>query len=81
MLRVRMNEERAEAVTLFYFGKEPLDLSLPWPEGGWHKGLDSAESRGGGPGSQAPPVIQGDNEIGLKLTPRSPVTYLRQDSC
>ena len=80
LLWVRMNGERAEAVTLVYFGKEPLDLSLPWPEGCWHKGLDSAETRWGGPGSQAPPVIQGDNEICLRLPPLSLMVYLRQDS-
>jgi maltooligosyltrehalose trehalohydrolase len=80
VLWVRMNEERAEAVTLFYFGKELLEWSLPWPEGGWHQRLDSAETRWGGPGSQAPPVIQGYNEICLRLQPLSLLVYLRQDS-
>ena len=49
VLWVRMNGEMAQAVILAYFGQEPLDMSLPWPEGGWHKGLDSAESALGGP--------------------------------
>ena len=47
VLWVRMNGELAQAVILAYFGQEPLDLSLLWPEGGWHKGLDSAEARWG----------------------------------
>jgi maltooligosyltrehalose trehalohydrolase len=81
VLRVRMNGELAQAVILVHFGPEPLDLSLPWPEGGWHKGLDSADPRWGGPGSQAPPVIQGDKEIDLRLSPLSLMVYLRQDSC
>jgi maltooligosyltrehalose trehalohydrolase len=80
VLWVRLNGERAEAVILVYFGKEPLDLSLPWPGGGWRKRLDSAETRWGGPGSQAPPVIQTDNETCLRLPPLSLMVYLRQDS-
>ena len=81
VLWVRMNGELAQAVILVHFGQEPLDLSLFWPEGGWHKGLDSADRRWGGPGSQAQPVIQGDNEICLRLPPLSLTVYLRQDSC
>ena len=49
VLRVRMNGELAQAVILFYFGQEPLDMSLLWPEGGWHKRLDSADGALGGP--------------------------------
>jgi maltooligosyltrehalose trehalohydrolase len=81
VLWVRMKGGRAEAVTLVSFGKEPLDLTLPWPEGCWQKRLDSADTRWQGPGSQAPPVIQGNNEICLRLPPRSLMVYLRQDSC
>ncbi|MBU4231575.1 MAG: malto-oligosyltrehalose trehalohydrolase [Proteobacteria bacterium] len=81
ILWVRMNGELAQAVILAHFGQEPLDLSLLWPEGGWQKGLDSAETRWGGPGSQAPPVIQGDKEICLRLPPLSLMVYLRQDPC
>ena len=81
VLRVRMNGELTQAVILFSFGQEPLDLSLFWPEGGWHKRLDSADGRWGGPGSQTPPVIQGNSDICLRLPPRSLMVYLRQDSC
>jgi maltooligosyltrehalose trehalohydrolase len=80
VLWVRMNGEAAAAVIVLHFGQEPLDLSLPWPEGGWHKRLHSAETRWEGPGSQAPPVIQGDNRICLRLPPLSLLVYLRQDS-
>ena len=49
VLRVRMNGELIQTLILFSFGQEPLDLSLFWPEGGWHKRLDSADGRWGGP--------------------------------
>jgi maltooligosyltrehalose trehalohydrolase len=80
VLRVRMKGKLAQAVILLSFGQEPLEMSLFWPEGGWHKELDSADPRWGGPGSQAPPVIQGNNDIHLRLPPRSLTVYLRQDS-
>lgn len=80
ILWVRMNVVIADAVTILYFGKEPLDVSFPWPEGHWHKRLDSAETRWGGSGSQAPLAIQVDNEICLRLPPLSLMVYLRQES-
>ena len=49
VLWVRMNGELAQAVIVAYFGQEPQDLSLLWPEGGWHKRLDSAAARSGRP--------------------------------
>jgi maltooligosyltrehalose trehalohydrolase len=81
VLRVRMNGELAQAVILAHFGQEPLAMSLFWPEGDWRKRLDSAETPWGGPGSQTPPVIQGNNDINLRLPPRSLMIYLRKDSC
>jgi maltooligosyltrehalose trehalohydrolase len=80
VLWVRMNGERGEAVTLFYFGKEPQDLPLPWPAGRWHKRLDSAETSWEGPGSQAPPLIQGGDETSLRISPLSLMVYFRKDS-
>ena len=81
VLRVRMKGELAQAMILFSFGPEPLDLPVFWPEGSWHQELDSADKRWGGPGSQTPPVIQGHNDIGLRLPPWSLTVYRRQDSC
>lgn len=81
VLLVRLNGEIAQAVMIFYFGKEPLDMPLTWPKGGWRKRLDSAETLWGGAGSQAPPVIQSDNETCLRLSPLSLMVYLRQNSC
>jgi len=81
VLRVRMNGELAQALILFSFGQEPLDMPLFWPEGAWRQELDSADGRWGGPGSQTPPVIQGNSEICLRLPPWSLTVYLRQDSC
>ncbi|OHE33406.1 MAG: malto-oligosyltrehalose trehalohydrolase [Syntrophobacterales bacterium RIFOXYC2_FULL_60_23] len=81
VLRVRMNGELAQGLILFSFGPEPLDMSFFWPEGAWHRELDSADRRWGGPGSETPPVIQGHNDILLRLPPRSLTVYRRQDSC
>jgi maltooligosyltrehalose trehalohydrolase len=81
VLLVRLNGEIAQAVAIFYFGKEPLDMPLTWPKGGWRKRLDSAETPWEGPGSQAPPVMTSDNETCLRLSPLSLMVYLRQDSC
>lgn len=79
VLLVRLTGEMAQAVIIFYFGKEPLDMTVPWPQGGWGKRLDSAEKPWGGPGSQAPPVIQGGDDISLQIAPLSLMVYLRQD--
>jgi maltooligosyltrehalose trehalohydrolase len=79
VLWVRMSAEAGEAITLFYFGKEPVNLTLPWPRGRWSKRLDSGERRWQGPGSEAPPVIEGGKALSLSLSPQSLVVYLRQD--
>jgi maltooligosyltrehalose trehalohydrolase len=79
LLWVRMLGERGEAVLLAHFGCEELDLTLPWPDGGFRRRLDSADSTWQGPGSQAPPAIAAP-EVSLKLSPQSLVLYLREDS-
>ena len=71
--------EQGEAVLLAHFGREPLDLTVPWPAGRWRQRLDSAAPKWRGPGSQAPPVIVAP-EITLRLSPCSLVLYLREDS-
>jgi len=80
VLSVRLNREMAQVVMIFYFGKEPLDMPLTWPKGGWGKRLDSAETPWEGPGSQAPSMVQSDNQTCLRLSPLSLMVYLRQDS-
>jgi maltooligosyltrehalose trehalohydrolase len=79
-LVVILTGEMAQAAAVFNFGKAPLDLPLPWPAGGWRKRLDSADEPWGGPGSQAPPVMQSGGGAGLRLSPLSLMVYLRQDS-
>jgi maltooligosyltrehalose trehalohydrolase len=79
-LLVRLTGEMAQALAIFNFGKEPLEMPVPWGTGGWRKRLDSAEKPWGGPGSQAPPVIQLNGGAGLRLSPLSLMVYLRQDS-
>lgn len=81
VLRVGMNGESAQAALWLHFGPEPLDLPVSWSEGAWRRELDSADRRWGGPGSETPPVIQGNSEICLRLPPWSLTVYRRQDSC
>jgi maltooligosyltrehalose trehalohydrolase len=81
VLWVRMQGEGAEAVMVYHFGREPLDLSLPWPAGDWDQRLDSAAPQWDGPGSQAPPVIQGNDAVSLRLAPQSLLVYLRRGAC
>jgi maltooligosyltrehalose trehalohydrolase len=81
ILWVRMMGAKAEALALFSFGKEAVDLSFPWPGGVWQKRLDSTDTRWGGPGTKASPIIQWDGETSLQIAPLSLMVYLRQDSC
>jgi maltooligosyltrehalose trehalohydrolase len=78
LLWVRMIGERGEAVLLAHFGREPLKLSLPWPEGRWRQRLDSSAAPWQGPGSQTPLVIEAP-ETTLRLSPQSLMLYLRED--
>ena len=75
-----MSDAGGEAVLLFSFGKEALELSLPWPQGRWHKRLDAAQRRWQGPGSDAPMLIEGGSALSLRLSPQSLLVYLRQDA-
>ncbi len=80
VLWMRMIGAEGEAVILFSFGQEALKLSLPWPQGRWHKRLDAAQRRWQGPGSDAPMLIEGESAVSLGLAPRSLLVYLRQDA-
>jgi len=78
VLWVRMQGDLGEAVLVCHFGEKTLHLPLPWPEGRWHKRLDSAEERWGGPGSQAPIEFEADRKNPLTLAPHSILLYLRK---
>jgi maltooligosyltrehalose trehalohydrolase len=78
LLWVRMIGEGGEAVLLAHFGREPLEVKLPWPQGRWHRRLASAAQEWQGPGSQTPPLILAP-EATLRLLPQSLVLYLRED--
>ena len=80
VLWVYQTGEEEEAVMLFNFGGEPGEISLPWPRGRWLKRLDSGETAWQGPGSEAPPVLQGGSPVSLNLSPYSLLVYLREDS-
>ncbi|MFZ5447282.1 MAG: malto-oligosyltrehalose trehalohydrolase [Thermodesulfobacteriota bacterium] len=80
VLWVRMTAEEGEAIILFYFGQEPLNLALPWPRGRWSKRLDSAGTRWLGPGNDAPVAIEGDRVLRIRFAPQSLQIYLREDA-
>jgi maltooligosyltrehalose trehalohydrolase len=54
---------------MLHFGHSPATLRLPWKAGLWHKQLDSAEVRWGGPGSSVEPVVTSEGEVTLMLPP------------
>lgn len=80
VLFVRMTGEYGEAALAGHFGAQSLDMSLFWPEGEWHKRLDSTDHRWQGPGTQFPEEIQGGRDIALTFPPHCLVVYLRKDS-
>ena len=56
-----------EMVALFHFGETPMLLSCKFPSGRWENILTSADQAWGGPGSQAPAILDsaGQAEVAL----------------
>ena len=54
-------------VALFHFGETPMLLSCKFPSGRWENILTSADQAWGGPGSQAPAILDsaGQAEVAL----------------
>jgi maltooligosyltrehalose trehalohydrolase len=79
ILWVRMIWETSEALAVFSFSNGAHTVEFPWPAGDWEKKLDSADSRWGGPGTQALETIRGQGDRTLTIAPLSAVVYLRKE--
>jgi len=77
-LLLRRSSEGEEVAAAFHFGETEAVIPFPLPEGSWHKRLDSAEARWGGPGSRAPERVQSKGEVALPLPPMGFVLYARE---
>jgi maltooligosyltrehalose trehalohydrolase len=60
---------------ILHFGNTPATLRLLWEVGLWHKQLDSAELRWGGPGSAVDSALTSEGEVGLALAPQSCLVF------
>jgi maltooligosyltrehalose trehalohydrolase len=60
---------------ILHFGGSPTSFRLFWEAGLWHKQLDSAEARWGGPGSLVGPAVASDGEGTLHLAPESCLVF------
>jgi maltooligosyltrehalose trehalohydrolase len=66
-----------EVWMMLHFGRGPTSLQPPWSSGHWHKRLDSAEQRWGGPGSPVGSAIAPEGEATLTLPPESCLLFAR----
>jgi len=60
-----------EVCALFGFARTETTLTLPLAAGCWRSRLDTAASRWGGRGPEAPPLLESDGEVELSLGPRA----------
>jgi maltooligosyltrehalose trehalohydrolase len=75
LLCVRRWCDAQQVWVLLHFGRSPTSLRPPWSAGEWHKWLDSAEARWGGPGSLVGPEIKSEGEVTLTLSPESCLVF------
>jgi maltooligosyltrehalose trehalohydrolase len=75
LLCVRRWCDAQQVWVLLHFGRSPTSLRPPWSVGEWHKWLDSAEARWGGPGSLVGPEIKSAGEVTLTLPPESCLVF------
>ncbi|MBE0479343.1 MAG: malto-oligosyltrehalose trehalohydrolase [Dehalococcoidia bacterium] len=66
-----------QSITLFHFGKEPVELSLPFPSGNWRKRIDSSDGTWLGPGSAIPEKLTSDGGSTVQLRPQSFMLFLQ----
>jgi len=71
ILYVRRWCEVQDVCMTLHFGRSQTSLRVPLPVGQWHKCLDSAEERWGGPGSPVGLAVESDGEVSLTLPPES----------
>jgi maltooligosyltrehalose trehalohydrolase len=75
ILFVRYSSTHCDYTAVFHFGRQPVSIELPFPEGRWVKRFDSAEARWDGPGSHLPAHFVSKGGVGLVLAPESVSLY------
>src|SRR5262249_8692802 len=79
-LFVRRWTEGDEAFQVLNFGTGPATLTVPVPQGRWHKVLDSAEVRWLGGGSGLPDRLLSEGEAEVAVRPLAFVLYSRSEA-
>ncbi len=77
VLAVRRWSARSEAVAVFNFAPEPREVRVPLPPARWSARMDSADERWVGPGRTAPPQIESDGTVDLRVAPTACVLLTR----
>jgi len=75
MLDIRRRESGSCVRVLFHLGEVKGYYQTKWPEGPWHKILDSAEACWEGPGATLPAMIPAGETPTLVVPPRSCAAY------
>ena len=71
--------EKDEVFGAFYFGEAAAQLPVPMPAGRWVRGLDSADLKWNGPGSEAAASVESSGNVELAVKPYSVVMYARSN--
>ena len=79
VLLVRRWTDNDEVFIIVNFNQKETLVSLPIPEGHWHKLIDSAEERWRGGGTTIPTELCSEGEIDLRLNPIAVALFARGD--
>jgi maltooligosyltrehalose trehalohydrolase len=75
VLTLSRRHEGSRVFAVLHFGGQAIEHQLLIPSGSWHKLLDSADLRWGGPGSRVPDQIRGEEDAALSLSPHQAVLF------
>ncbi len=78
LLYVRRWSDASEAVLIINFADKPASIKLPFPQGHWHKSLDSADKKWLGAGSRLPDEFNSSGEHTLTLEGNSLTLFTRR---
>jgi len=73
---VRRWNASSHSLAVLHFEDKASQLGLPVPAGRWKRKLDSADSRWGGGGSQAPDAFVSCGEVQISLSPWTVILYV-----
>lgn len=78
VLFLYLSTDSIPGFAVYNFQDAPVRLTLPIPEGGWRKVMDSAEARWLGPGSRLGERLSSEGESALELNPRAFALFRRE---